>query len=100
MKSANEFTVWKTFRPTSMSLISTPKCRWTSFWCHGAMSQAITVIPGIVFAGAYDGHFRAYDARTGKIVWDVDTGSEPVMTLSGRTAYGGVMDGAAAAGGT
>ena len=71
----------------------TPKCRWTSFWCHGAMSQAITVIPGIVFAGAYDGHFRAYDAGTGKIVWDVDTGSEPIMTLSGRTAYGGVMDG-------
>lgn len=71
----------------------TPKCRWTGFWCHGAMSQAITVIPGVVFAGAYDGHFRAYDAKTGKIVWDVDTGTDPVMTLNGKAAHGGVMDG-------
>jgi polyvinyl alcohol dehydrogenase (cytochrome) len=71
-----------------------PTCRWANFWCHGAMSQAISVMPGAVFAGSYDGHFRAYEATTGRILWDYDTGSEPVHALNGRMALGGVMDGA------
>ncbi len=79
--------VWA--QPTS----NTPKCRWTSFWCHGAISQAITVMPGVVFAGSYDGHFRAYDAATGKILWDFDTGTEAVRALNGKMVFGGVMDG-------
>jgi polyvinyl alcohol dehydrogenase (cytochrome) len=72
----------------------TPTCRWKNWWCHGAISQAISVMPGVVFAGAYDGHFRAYDSATGKIIWDVDTGSERVTALNGKKVYGGVMDGA------
>jgi polyvinyl alcohol dehydrogenase (cytochrome) len=71
-----------------------PTCRWTSRWCHGAISQAVTAIPGVVFAGAYDGRFRAYDAATGKVLWTYDTGTVPIPVLGGRTAYGGVMDGA------
>ncbi|WP_420605999.1 PQQ-binding-like beta-propeller repeat protein [Novosphingopyxis sp.] len=71
-----------------------PKCRWKNWWCHGAISQAISVIPGVVFAGSYDGHFRAYDRDDGHVIWDVDTGSEPVKALNGETVYGGVMDGA------
>ena len=70
-----------------------PKCRWSTFWCHGAISQAITAIPGVVFAGSYDGHFRAYDSASGKVVWDVDTGTDPVNAVGGKQAYGGVMDG-------
>lgn len=70
-----------------------PECRWKNWWCHGAISQAISVIPGVVFAGSYDGHFRAYDAASGRILWDVDTGSEPVRALNGKMVYGGVMDG-------
>ncbi len=70
-----------------------PTCRWTTFWCSGAMSQAVTAIPGIVFAGSYDGHFRAVDSATGKVVWDYDTGTEPTKVLDGGEAYGGVMDG-------
>ena len=71
-----------------------PTCRWKGFWCHGAISQAISVIPGAVFAGSYDGHFRAYDPVTGEVIWDVDTGSEPIKALNVRNIYGGVMDGA------
>lgn len=71
-----------------------PTCRWKNWWCHGAISQAISVMPGVVFAGAYDGHFRAYDSATGKIIWDVDTASEPVKALNGSKVYGGVFDGA------
>jgi polyvinyl alcohol dehydrogenase (cytochrome) len=71
-----------------------PTCRWKNFWCHGAISQAISVIPGVVFAGSYDGHFRAYAAETGQVLWDYDTASEPVTSLNGQRVYGGVMDGA------
>lgn len=80
--------IWN--QPTS----TTPKCRWTGLWCHGAISQAVSVIPGVVFAGSYDGHFRGYDAATGRIIWDVDTGTEPVLALNGKMVSGGVMDGA------
>lgn len=71
-----------------------PTCRWKTRWCHGAVSQAVTAIPGVVFAGAYDGRFRAYDAATGKVVWEVDTGTDPIPVVGGRTAYGGMFDGA------
>ena len=71
-----------------------PVCRWTSQWCHGAISQAVTAIPGAVFAGSYDGHFRAYAAGTGKVIWDFDTGSKLIPVLGDRVAFGGVMDGA------
>ena len=71
-----------------------PTCRWGGRWCHGAISQAVTAMPGLVFAGAYDGVLRAYDAKSGKVVWAYDTGSQPISVLGGRTAFGGVMDGA------
>lgn len=70
-----------------------PTCRWTNRWCHGAVSQAVTAIPGLVFAGAYDGIFRAHDAATGKVVWSFDAGAAPLPVLGGGTAYGGVFDG-------
>lgn len=70
-----------------------PVCRWKNWWCHGAYSQAISVIPGAVFAGSYDGHFRAFDPATGRVLWDVDTGSEPIKALNGKRVYGGTMDG-------
>jgi polyvinyl alcohol dehydrogenase (cytochrome) len=31
------------------------------------------VIPGVAFLGSWDGHLRAYDTKTGAIVWDFDT---------------------------
>jgi polyvinyl alcohol dehydrogenase (cytochrome) len=80
-------------------LWSTPSpkldCAWKTPFCNGAISQAVTAIPGVVFAGAMNGHFRAYDSRTGKVVWDYDT-AQPVPTVSGKVARGGVMDGAGA----
>ena len=81
-------------------LWSTPSpkldCGWKNPYCAGAISQAVTAMPGVVFAGAMNGHFRAYEAATGKVVWDYDTAAAPVPTVSGKTAQGGVMDGAGA----
>ena len=55
------------------------------------MSAAISAMPGIVFAGAVDSHFRAYDSKTGAIVWDFDA-MKPFETVNGVTAKGGSFD--------
>jgi polyvinyl alcohol dehydrogenase (cytochrome) len=68
-------------------------CAWKNPYCSAAVSQAVTAMPGVVFAGAMNGRFRAHDAATGKVLWDFDT-TAPVKTVSGRDAQGGVMDGA------
>lgn len=69
-------------------------CHWQTRYCNPALSQAISVIPGGVFAGAMNGRFRAYDPKSGKVVWEYDTGGAEVPTVSGRPGRGSVMDGA------
>jgi polyvinyl alcohol dehydrogenase (cytochrome) len=61
--------------------------------CMGAQSAAISVIPGAVFSGAINGHFRAYSTRTGEIVWDFDT-ARPFDTVNQVPAKGGSINGA------
>src|SRR4029077_9688043 len=39
------------------------------FGCTPAQMAPFTVIPGVVLSGAMDGVLRAYDAKTGAIVW-------------------------------
>jgi outer membrane protein assembly factor BamB len=60
--------------------------------CSPAQSAAVTAIPGIVFSGGLDGHLRAYSAKDGHIVWDVDT-KTGYQTVDGLTAHGGSIDG-------
>jgi polyvinyl alcohol dehydrogenase (cytochrome) len=50
------------------------------------------MIPGVVFSGGVDGHLRAYGARDGKIVWDVDTVRD-YDTVNGVKGSGGSVDG-------
>jgi polyvinyl alcohol dehydrogenase (cytochrome) len=66
-------------------------CKPGTAGCQTAMSAAISVIPGIVFAGGVDGHFRAYDSKTGNIVWDFDA-ARSFETVNGVTAKGGSFD--------
>jgi polyvinyl alcohol dehydrogenase (cytochrome) len=61
--------------------------------CDPGISQAITAIPGAVFAGHLDGRFRAYDSATGRVLWEFDTWRE-FETLSGEPARGGSFSGA------
>jgi polyvinyl alcohol dehydrogenase (cytochrome) len=70
---------------------SPPQCAWGKDDCLGALSQAVTAIPGIVFAGSQDGHLRAYDARTGRVVWQLDTAA-PVVPVNAQAAHGGSLD--------
>jgi polyvinyl alcohol dehydrogenase (cytochrome) len=62
--------------------------------CQPGLSAASTSIPGAVFAGAMDGHLRAYDGATGAVIWDYDTAIE-YETLSGATGFGGSLGGGA-----
>ena len=62
--------------------------------CHRANSAAPTVIPGVVFAGALDGHIRAYSTEDGTILWDFDTARD-FETVNGIPGRGGALDGAA-----
>ena len=60
--------------------------------CSPAQSAAVSMVPGVVFSGSVDGHLRAYQARDGKVIWDVDTAQE-YSTVNGVAARGGSMDG-------
>jgi polyvinyl alcohol dehydrogenase (cytochrome) len=60
--------------------------------CSPAQSAALTAIPGVVFSGSMDGHLRAYSAREGKVLWEVDTVRE-YDTVNGVKAKGGAIDG-------
>jgi len=60
--------------------------------CSPAQSAAVTAIPGAVFSGAEDGHFRAYSTATGNVIWDYDTAHE-YKGVNGEKTHGGAMDG-------
>jgi len=62
--------------------------------CIRSQSAAPAIIPGVVFEGALDGWFRAYDSATGKIVWEYSTTAQTYDTLNGVKAQpGGGIDG-------
>ncbi|MEA3149178.1 MAG: hypothetical protein QOD56_117 [Gammaproteobacteria bacterium] len=68
-----------------------PACTWGPGACAHAEAQAVTVIPGIAFSGAMDGHLRAYSTIDGKIVWDVETAKD-FVTVNGVKGSGGSLD--------
>lgn len=59
--------------------------------CRG-YSAALTVIPGVLFAGAKDGFLRAFESTSGKLLWEFNTAQE-FKALNGDTAHGGDIDG-------
>lgn len=56
--------------------------------CSGSQKSPPTVIPGVVFSPSMDGHLRAFDVKTGKIVWDFDAVRD-FQTVNGVPARGG-----------
>jgi polyvinyl alcohol dehydrogenase (cytochrome) len=60
--------------------------------CIQAQSAAASAIPGVVFSGATDGILRAYDSKTGEIVWEYQTSRE-FETVNGVAAHGGSING-------
>ena len=60
--------------------------------CSPALLAAVTAIPGVVFSGAYDGLFRAFDAENGSVLWEFDTNGA-YDTVNGVTGGGGSING-------
>ena len=60
--------------------------------CHSAQPGAVTAIPGVLFSGSLDGHLRAHDTETGRVVWDFNTARE-YDTVNGVPAEGGSLNG-------
>lgn len=67
-------------------------CGLPRYGCSAAQAVGVAVIPGIVFAGAADGGFRAYSSSTGEVVWEYDTNRE-FETVNGVPAHGGSLIG-------
>ena len=59
--------------------------------CSAAQPGPTSVIDGAVFAGSDDGHVRAYDTASGRIIWDFDTNRD-FQTVNGIKAHGGSID--------
>jgi len=82
---------------TGEEIWSTPAppldCKPMSKGCTGAQSAAISSMPGAVFSGSVDGHFRAYSTKTGEIVWDFNT-VQDYQTVNGVAGKGGSLDSA------
>ena len=53
-------------------------------------NAALTVIPGVVFSGSYDGMLRALASDTGKVLWEYNMLVD-VKTVNGVAAKGGSM---------
>ena len=60
--------------------------------CNTAQPAAVSSIPGVVFSGSLDGHFRAYDSSNGKVLLDVNTINE-YDTVNDVPARGGSING-------
>jgi polyvinyl alcohol dehydrogenase (cytochrome) len=67
-------------------------CAWGRENCWGAISQAVTAMPGVVFAGGLDGHLLGYDSKTGHVLWDADTGGT-FPTVNQGAQGGGSLNG-------
>ena len=77
-------TLWYTETPKDI-------CRGREY-CDPGLSAAASAIDGAVIGGAMDGHLRAYDSKTGKVLWDIDT-AVSFDTLDGGQAWGGSFGG-------
>jgi polyvinyl alcohol dehydrogenase (cytochrome) len=84
LKLATGEKVWNTPAPKL-------NCEGNAPGCTGAQSAPIAVIPGVVFSGSVDGHFRAYSSKDGSIIWDFNTAQE-FPTVNQVKAKGGSLD--------
>jgi polyvinyl alcohol dehydrogenase (cytochrome) len=71
-----------------------PPCDPPRPGCSPGQSAALTLIPGVVFSAALDGHVRAFSTEDGEMLWDFDTAAETYSTVNGVPARGGSIDGA------
>src|SRR5262249_45929159 len=84
LRIANGEKMWQTPAPKAACLPAPG--------CSSAQIAAATLVPGVVFSGAMDGHLRAYSTKDGAILWDFDT-LRDFPSVNGVKAHGGSMSG-------
>jgi polyvinyl alcohol dehydrogenase (cytochrome) len=90
-------TVWHYDTPQTPCHYSATTTRGRPPGCFHANSQAVTLIPGAIFAGSTQGWFRAHDSKTGKVLWEYDTTGQTYDTINGvKGQPGGSIDSMAA----
>jgi polyvinyl alcohol dehydrogenase (cytochrome) len=82
--ASNGAVLWK-------KLANPAACAGRQF-CDPGASAAATATEDAVFVGHLDGVMRAYDVRSGDILWSYDT-TRPIKTITGDLASGGSMSG-------
>lgn len=71
----------------------TPRpCSWGEAGCSSANTAATSAIPGVVFAGGWDGYLVAHDQATGVPLWVFDTAGR-FPAVNGGDARGGQVSG-------
>jgi polyvinyl alcohol dehydrogenase (cytochrome) len=60
--------------------------------CTLAHTPAVSTTPGLVWEGSNDGKMRAYDARTGAVLWTYDT-IRDFAGVNGLTGHGSSLSG-------
>jgi polyvinyl alcohol dehydrogenase (cytochrome) len=89
---ANGAILWSAPAPKAPCVYASDKGRPSR--CANAQSAAPAIIPGVVFEGGLDGWFRAYDAASGKVLWETSTTAQTYDTLNGiKGQPGGGIDG-------
>jgi polyvinyl alcohol dehydrogenase (cytochrome) len=68
------------------------RCGERARGCTPAILAAITVIPGVVFAGSNDGAIRGYSTKDGSVIWEFDTNRD-FETVNGVPAKGATING-------
>jgi polyvinyl alcohol dehydrogenase (cytochrome) len=62
--------------------------------CLNGYTQAITATPDVVIAGNNAGWLRVFDAKSGAVLWQLDS-KTPVRTVTGQEKAGGSFGGGA-----
>ncbi len=68
-----------------------PTCEDKNYRCYPALSAALSMTTGIVFAGGLDGTLHAYSTETGKPLWRYETDRE-FNAINSVKARGGSID--------
>lgn len=63
------------------------------FLCFPGVSAAVSSSPGLIFAGSLDGMLRAFDAKSGNVLWEYLTRRD-YTTVNGIDGYGGAIEAA------
>lgn len=69
-----------------------PLCGERMRGCTPSLLAAITVIPGVVFAGSQDGGIRGYSTKDGSVIWEFNT-NQDFKTVNDVPAKGASVNG-------